>query len=165
MENKMKSSSVEKNSRLDKSNDGSTKKSQETEKNREKKLTITLGVCAMKKKVHSKPMKQILSRLKCPEIEITEMWQFLDDHWSVDHVLCSSGPSLTHSFVFTLMVSLSLWHVSTCKNTNLFWSTVLKNSNYSGIELLFTISSKRLKCPWLNTIISSVIKIMSMTSN
>lgn len=66
MENKMKSSSVEKKSRSGKSNDDSTKKSQEAEKNREKKLTITLGVCAMKKKVQSKPMKQILSRLKCP---------------------------------------------------------------------------------------------------
>lgn len=43
-----------------------------------RKTRILLGVCAMKKKVESKPMKEILSRLKCPEIQILEMWQCLE---------------------------------------------------------------------------------------
>jgi len=32
----------------------------------------------MQKKIKSKPMKEILTRLKCPEIEIVEMWETLD---------------------------------------------------------------------------------------
>ena len=41
------------------------------------KVPIKLGICAMKKKVESKPMKEILSRLASPEIEIILMWECL----------------------------------------------------------------------------------------
>lgn len=39
---------------------------------------IVLGICAMKKKVQSKPMREILKRIACNEIKILEMWQYLD---------------------------------------------------------------------------------------
>ena len=37
-------------------------------------------------------MKQILSRLKCPEIEIKEMWKCLDSHWSVTFLINQTWP-------------------------------------------------------------------------
>lgn len=68
-----------------------------------KKHHIILGVCAMKKKVQSKPMKEILKRLSCKEIEIIEMWQYLDRHWSVIIFIIRNGPRLMPSSAFTLM--------------------------------------------------------------
>jgi hypothetical protein len=64
---------------------------------------ITLGVCAMKKKVQSKLMKEILRK----KIDIIEMWECLERHWSVQLVIFRNGRRSTPSSVFTPMVSLS----------------------------------------------------------
>lgn len=102
MESKAKSSSLEKES----SNGQEARDSKEISdrKGREargKKHAITLGVCAMKKKVQSKPMKEILKRLRCKEVEIIEMWECLDRHWSVIFLLLRSGPKLMPLFAST----------------------------------------------------------------
>lgn len=46
----------------------------------------------MKKKVQSKPMKEILSRIRCKEIEVIEMWSYLERHYSVLVWPFRSGP-------------------------------------------------------------------------
>jgi hypothetical protein len=55
----------------------------------------------MKKKVQSKPMKEILRRLRCKEIEIIEMWQYLEQHWSVPPPSLSNGRKLMRSSAST----------------------------------------------------------------
>lgn len=44
------------------------KKEEENQNNEVSK--VKLGICAMEKKVTSKPMKQILSKMECDEIEL-----------------------------------------------------------------------------------------------
>lgn len=105
MESKTKSSSLEKES----SNGKEARDSKEISDRigreaRGKMHAITLGVCAMKKKVQSKPMKEILKRLRCKEIEIIEMWDCLDRHWSVIFALLRNGPKLMPLSVSTQMV-------------------------------------------------------------
>jgi len=59
----------------------------------------------MKKKVQSKPMKEILSRIKCKEIEIVEMWKYLDIHWSVFPAIYRNGQRWMRLSAFIPMAS------------------------------------------------------------
>ena len=73
MESKPKSSSLEKHTSRD-AIKSITSMPLDPQHMPPKMSKVILGICAMKKKVESKPMREILSRLTCPEIEIVLMW-------------------------------------------------------------------------------------------